>query len=65
MNLPDHIEQKSDKWFLNTKTGKYIHVDRIEEWCERYWRNRQGTKKPAVSYRKNVKATARRWANED
>jgi hypothetical protein len=64
MNLPDHIVKKSDNWFLNTKSGKFIHVNNIEAFCNRYWANRKGTKKAAVSYKKNVKMANRRWNDE-
>ena len=37
MLLPDHIIKKSDTWYFNTKTAKYIHKDKIEGFCERYW----------------------------
>jgi hypothetical protein len=64
LDLPNHIEQKSEKWFFNTKTGKFIHADHINEFLERYWKNRRPAKKAAISYKKNVKLAKRRWENE-
>jgi hypothetical protein len=65
LNLPNHVIKKSDIWYLNTKTGKFIHADHIQAFCERYWKNRTGVKKPATNYKKNVKAAQRRWASEN
>lgn len=64
MELPDHIVQKSPKWYLNTKSGKWIHSDFIETWANNYWRNRKGTKKVAINYKKNIKQAFRRWNDE-
>jgi len=37
MILPNHIEKKSEVWYYNTKTGKYLHKDFIEDFCNKYW----------------------------
>ena len=62
MELPDHIEKKSDRWFLNTKTGKFIHADKIEAWAERYWKyHTPDAPKLKSSYKKNVELAKKRW----
>jgi len=62
MNLPDHIIKKNDKWYLNTKTSKYISADYIETWLENYWKYHSSDNvKPRLSYEKNIKLAKKRW----
>jgi len=62
MQLPGHIVKKNANWFLNTKTGKYIHVDRIEAWAENYWKYHSSENVfVRVKYEKNVKLAKKRW----
>lgn len=35
--LPDHVVKISDKWYKNNKTQKFIHADKIQAFCDRFW----------------------------
>lgn len=68
MILPDHIIKKSEVWYFNTLTQKWIHSNHIEDFCNKYWAAFDRSKEPKRTkekWNKNVKAAARRWANED
>jgi len=64
LKLPDHIIKKSETWYFNAKTQKWLHRDRIEGFLKTYWANKTTSKKPKVSYKTNLKAAKRRWDNE-
>jgi len=54
--LPDHIIRKSETWFYNSKTAKYIHKDKIDDFLERYWewkdKNNKAYKDKAIADKK-------------
>lgn len=67
MELPPFIIQKSEKWFYNTKSKRYIHTDNLEKALKRHKALKTGNKaiiKQKVAYRKNVRDAKRRWENE-
>lgn len=68
MNLPKHIIKKSDKWYFNTKTNKYIHCDNIASVCDKYWEVKNKIedkynerKVESLMFHKEMKQARKRW----
>lgn len=65
LKLPDHVYRKSDKWFYNAKTGKWIPATVIEDWAAKYWKAHENKSKAVVNerlnFKRNVNAAMRRW----
>jgi hypothetical protein len=62
LTLPGHIVKKSERWYLNTKTNRFISVDYIEAWAENYWKYHSSESVSVrVKYEKNVKLARKRW----
>jgi hypothetical protein len=64
LNLPNHVIKKSDIWYLNTKTGKFIHADHIHAFCERYYKHqesKQNNKFLKNNFKKELKNAKKRW----
>ena len=62
--LPNHIEQVSPKWYKNTKTGKFIHAEKIDDWLDTYWSFRNlvsDAVNAKKKYNKNIKSAKKRW----
>lgn len=64
MELPSHIEQKSEKWFFNTKTKRYIHADYIDGYLKQFYDHILPAAQTAGKYRNSFKSAKRRWDDE-
>lgn len=65
MNLPGHIIKKSEKWYYNSKSGKYILASKIKEWCENYWKHHDAEEQRRVErYKKEINLARKRWDDE-
>jgi hypothetical protein len=65
MVLPSHISKAGDNWFFNEKTKKYIHVDKIEAFCDTYWKYRKDTKKVKSKNFYENKLAENRWFGKE